>query len=207
MNNKNELTPRKKPTQQRSRQTVDAILEAAAQVLVEKGYAASTTNRIASRAGVSIGSLYQYFPNKDSIVMALLEDHLEEARQYVENFFAGDKKMGADPAEMLEEIVKALIGMHKRDPGLHRVLLEEAPHPDSLWARVLQIEENAALGMEVILKDRSDLRAGNPALAARLAVHLIESLTHWFVIYEPQGVGEDEFLKETVDLLCRYLFF
>ncbi len=75
---KTRLQPLKQPLQQRSRLTVQAILEAAIQVFDEHGYAAGTTARIAQRAGVSIGSLYQYFPNKDSILTALAGQHLAE---------------------------------------------------------------------------------------------------------------------------------
>lgn len=67
------LKPRRRPAQARSRDTVQAILEAAAQIFERHGYAAGTTNRIATRAGVSVGSLYQYFPNKDAILVALTD--------------------------------------------------------------------------------------------------------------------------------------
>ncbi len=68
---------RKTPVQQRSRRTVDEILGAAARILVEDGYSAMTTNDVAAAAGVSIGSLYQYFPNKDALLRALVERHLD----------------------------------------------------------------------------------------------------------------------------------
>src|SRR5262247_3195924 len=71
---KEAVAPRKRPVQERSRSTVDVILEAAAQVLERDGYAAATTDLIAERAGVSIGTLYQYFPNKDSILLALTQE-------------------------------------------------------------------------------------------------------------------------------------
>lgn len=75
------VSPRKHPTQGRSRETVRAILEGAAQVLEREGYAAATTDRIAERAGVSVGSLYQYFPNKDAILLALGRCHAIEGAQ------------------------------------------------------------------------------------------------------------------------------
>ena len=73
------IRPRKRPSQARSQRTVDAILKAAAQVFSRRGYAATTTNHIAERAGVSIGSLYEYFPSKDALLAALMEAHIEEA--------------------------------------------------------------------------------------------------------------------------------
>jgi AcrR family transcriptional regulator len=78
-----EFRPRKSPLQGRSRVTVDAIL-AAAQVFATHGYAAETTNRIAERAGISIGSLYEYFPNKDALLVAILEAYVREGEAILE---------------------------------------------------------------------------------------------------------------------------
>lgn len=75
------VSPRRIPRQERSRQTVERILDAATRVLGERGYDGASTNRIAGEAGISNGSLYQYFPNKDAIVVAVLDrfaDHLAE---------------------------------------------------------------------------------------------------------------------------------
>src|SRR6185369_17163863 len=71
-------TPRKRPRQDRSRATVDSILEATARVLVKRGFDGLTTNLVAETAGVSVGSLYQYFPNKEALVSALIEKHVED---------------------------------------------------------------------------------------------------------------------------------
>jgi len=67
------VPPRKRPTQARAHRTVDLILEAAAQILAHEGEEELTTNRIAERAGFSIGTLYQYFPNRESVLDALIE--------------------------------------------------------------------------------------------------------------------------------------
>src|SRR5262245_57051675 len=72
--------PRRSPVPRRSRNTVAAILDAAARIFAKHGYARGTTNRIAERAGVSIGSLYEYFPSKDAILIALTEAHIAEAQ-------------------------------------------------------------------------------------------------------------------------------
>src|SRR5262245_20308837 len=75
----NRTAARKLPVQDRSRRTVDAILDAAARLFVEHGYSATTTNHVADEADVSIGSLYQYFPSKDALVVALDLRHLDHA--------------------------------------------------------------------------------------------------------------------------------
>ena len=76
--------PRKIPVQKRAIETVEAIYEAAAQVFSDMGYARTTTDRIAERAGVSIGSLYQYFPNKKSIAEGLMARHVRESQPKIE---------------------------------------------------------------------------------------------------------------------------
>ena len=74
------LTPRKQPVQRRSEATVEALFEAAIQVLLASGYRKLTTTRVATRAGVSVGSLYQYFPNREALIAAVIERYLETIR-------------------------------------------------------------------------------------------------------------------------------
>ena len=127
MKKKKPLNPRKKPVQKRSQETVAAILEAAAQVFSRNGYAATTTDHIAHRAGVSIGSLYQYFPNKDAILLGLVERHIEESQAFVAEKREEIKRTGPAGPEMISRLVEAAIALHSLDPALHRVLFEEAP--------------------------------------------------------------------------------
>ncbi len=78
------LEPRKTPVQARSTASVDAILEATIQVLLDVGKERLTTTKVALRAGVSVGTLYQYFPNKSALLQAVLERHLREVAEVVE---------------------------------------------------------------------------------------------------------------------------
>ena len=78
------LEPRKSPVQARSAASVDAILEATIQVLLDVGKERLTTTRVALRAGVSVGTLYQYFPNKSALLQAALKRHLDEVTNAVE---------------------------------------------------------------------------------------------------------------------------
>jgi len=73
------LRPRRKPIQGRSRATVEAVLQATARILVRRGWSGMTTNHVAAKAGVSVGTLYEYFPGKDALVRALVDRHLEHA--------------------------------------------------------------------------------------------------------------------------------
>jgi AcrR family transcriptional regulator len=78
------LEPRKSPVQARSAASVDAILEATIQVLLNSGKERLTTTRVASRAGVSVGTLYQYFPNKSALLQAALRRHMDEVTDAIE---------------------------------------------------------------------------------------------------------------------------
>ena len=125
MSHKARTTPRKRPKQDRSKVTVDAILTAAAHILTEDGYDNANTNRIAKRAGVSVGSLYQYFPNKEAIVTALRDRHVNEMMAIVE--FAWNKFANCPLEIALYEIVRASVVAHAVAPALHKVLNEQVP--------------------------------------------------------------------------------
>ena len=117
----NRLKPRKKPVQGRSRVTVDAILEAAARLFVRDGYPNTTTNRIAELAGVSVGSLYEYFPNKGSILLALLQ------RQFNGTLDLMRERLGAVRGASLDVVVRtiarATIEAHYKELDLNRILI------------------------------------------------------------------------------------
>jgi AcrR family transcriptional regulator len=106
------VPPRKKPSQARARRTFDLILEASAQILASHGEEALTTNHIAERAGFSIGTLYQYFPNRDSILDALIERERESSERRIRAALA--QINSAEIAETVREIVHILIGSFTR---------------------------------------------------------------------------------------------
>src|SRR5882672_3979168 len=112
--------PRKMPKQQRSKETVDVILAATARILVKEGFDKASTNRIAETAGVSIGSLYQYFPSKEALVAAVIDRHNQDLIQIVRGALA---EIAAQPvATAMRKIVAVAIEAHRLDPKLHRVL-------------------------------------------------------------------------------------
>jgi AcrR family transcriptional regulator len=114
---------RKQPQQARSRATIEAILQAAAHILGERGWEGLTTNDVAELAGVSIGSLYQYFPHKLALVEAVRRRHFDDVLAVLRG--AADIKVPR--ARRIEALVDGMIGVHGRYPAAHRVLLEETP--------------------------------------------------------------------------------
>ncbi len=114
---------RKEPRQGRSRATIESILDAAAHILGERGWSGFTTNAVAEIAGVSIGSLYQYFPNKLALIEAVRRRHFDEIMGALRS--AADERVPR--MKRIEAFVDGVILAHTRYPAAHRVLLEEAP--------------------------------------------------------------------------------
>jgi AcrR family transcriptional regulator len=184
---------------------VRQIVEAAARVFEERGYTGATTNRIAERAGVSIGSLYQYFPNKESILAVLLEQHTEEVANAVEAIRSHVAEEPHDLAGVLEHFVEDMVELHSKNPRLQHVLLEEAPRPPHLKARLQELERAALESTEVLLRSNPQVRIEDYRTAAYLAVQSIETLVHRFVVEPPDQVGRERFAAELVEMLLRYL--
>ena len=121
------LAPRKQPVQSRSVETRARILDAAARVFEQRGYA-GTTNQIAEQAGLSVGSLYQYFPNKDSILVELIDRHLGDAAERA-TAAIGRFDAATTLDERVRVVVEVMVDNHLGTPRLHQVLFEEAPRP------------------------------------------------------------------------------
>jgi AcrR family transcriptional regulator len=194
------LRPRKLPKQARSQATVEAVLEAAAQVFERHGYAAGTTNRIAARAGVSIGSLYQYFPNKDAILVALVERHMADGLAALEPH-VGRLRAGAPLDEVLPGVVEAMVALHSSSPRLHRVLFEETQLPSSVRARLDALEDGL---VELVARSLAPA-ASERTLVARVMIDAIEGLTHRLVLRPPQGATPSAIAGQITALVHAYL--
>ncbi|WP_231638531.1 TetR/AcrR family transcriptional regulator [Pantoea sp. SM3] len=114
---------RKAPRQRRSQVMVDVILQAAARVLAKSGWAKFNTNEVARIAGVSIGSLYQYFPNKLALAEAIRQQHLTAILQVLAGAVSEEDLF----ALRVERLIEGIIAAHLINPSLHRVLLDEVP--------------------------------------------------------------------------------
>jgi len=198
--------PRKQASQERSRATVDALIEATARILVREGFDKASTNRIAEEAGVSIGSLYQYYPSKEALVAAVIDRHNQELMRVVRAALA---KVAALPiAQAVRKIVAVAIDAHRIDPKLHRVLAEQIPRTGRLEKVEAFNREYYALFRDYLEGHRDKLRTVDLGLAAFVCVTSIEALTHTAVLHRP-GILSDEAVGTLVDeatrLVIRYL--
>ena len=202
-----QLRPRKRPLQARSQRTVEVVLKAAAQVFARRGYAGATTNHIAERAGVSVGTLYEYFPSKDALLVALMEAHVREGEAVLGR--AAAEIAGASPSlpETIRHLVKAMVELHGRDRELHRVLFEEATLPRSLRSLLAEMEVRITDRVELLRRSRPEVTVADPALAAAIVVKTVEALTHNLVVHgeRDRHYELDVYVEEIVRLVATYL--
>jgi AcrR family transcriptional regulator len=196
-------TPRKRPRQARSKATVDTILEATARVLVKHGFDGLTTNAVAAAAGVSIGSLYQYFPNKEALVGALIERHVEDMHHAV------GKELARVATLPIPQAVRAMIELTIRaqsvDPELHRVMLEQVPRVGRM-ARILELKNVTQQTITALLEARkSELAITNADVAAFLLVSAIEAVAHRATLFAPARLRDPSLIDEATAMVTRYL--
>jgi AcrR family transcriptional regulator len=174
-------TLRKSPRQERSRDTVAAILDGTARVLVRRGYAHTNTNLVARAAGVSVGSLYQYFPGKEALVAALHERHARDLLAVMDAAVAGAS--GLPLEETVRALIHAVIEAHSLDPELHRVLEGEVPDLD----RSDGLDGVLCERVHALLRaHRARIAPTDLELAAHVVMRIVDTLVHMAVI-EPRN--------------------
>jgi AcrR family transcriptional regulator len=195
---------RRRPKQERSSVTVDAILQAAAELICTIGYDRASTNRIAERAGVSIGSLYQYFANKEAILAALLEKHRREVHGVVDEALDELDDPTVPLSIGLGHLFERIMAFHRDDPDLTRVLNEEVPNLAHGSTGSDEVDHFVGRVAEVLSR-RPKITVEDPTMASVLVVTTIDSLTRWMVHGAPPGFDTPGFVREAVRMLVGYL--
>ncbi len=195
--------PRKRPEQDRSRATVDAIVAAAAHILVKHGYDAFTTNRVAERAGVSIGSLYQYFPNKEALLSELTRRHKNDLESGIERMVQDAKVVPL--AEVVRTAIEHNVRAHLIDPVLHRVLSEEVPRLGAFdWES--DFEKRAEARVKAALEARrSEIAIPDIDLAVFMLTRTVEAIVHDGVSERLQDLKSGALTEELTRMIVGYL--
>ncbi len=197
------MTPRpirRNPRQQRAQATVEAVLEAAAQILEAKGMEGASTNAIAVRAGVSVGSLYQYFPNKEALLLALHERHVQELEARMAKAFAEAEALPLEAGVRL--LLRHLVAAYQSRPGLQRVLVMESARVGG--AKITREAEEVILHqVRVFLEGRAEVVHRRPDRAAFMIVHAVEALAH--AAAREGALGDRVFLDELQRMVLGYL--
>jgi AcrR family transcriptional regulator len=193
---------RRVPTTAHGLAVVDRVIDAAHRLLAEEGYDAMSTNRVAALAGISVGSLYHYFPTKEAIVAELarrLETRgLELA---IERFL--------QPGATVEDLIEGVVGILLSDAigiiGARRTLLRRVPprwYEDASLAADREVRGWVAALIE---GRRSELREGSAALMAFVAYHALEGVVEAAVEHAPELVRDPAFADELAKMIARYV--
>jgi AcrR family transcriptional regulator len=195
------LQPRRTPRQVRAELTRERILTAAAHVFAEHGYAAGTTNRIAERARISIGSLYQYFPNKDAILAKLLVQHIDRGT------WTQADQLDLSPGSLkatVRALVRDAIDNHSDDPQLLRIMMEEASFSQELLETINRHSKKRAGQLRDLLARHPDVGVRDLDTAADLILLTVEINTHKLMA-DPRTIPIETVENELVDMVTRYL--
>jgi AcrR family transcriptional regulator len=195
---------RKQPRQARAQATVGAILEATVQIFDREGLEAATMARIAEVAGVSVGSIYQYFSHRDAILHALQDREFERALELMQRALA-DGNLAQSPEQTVTAVVKGLWELYRACPGLHRVLAIEG-------LRVVKADRVHAFDLRVIeivrhflVATSAPIRPKSVDAAAFVAVQSVRATMLACLLERPPGLDEETLINEVVDLVLRYL--
>ncbi|MFP2910216.1 TetR/AcrR family transcriptional regulator [Pyxidicoccus sp. 3LFB2] len=197
------LAPRRKPRQSRAQATCDAIITATAQVLVKEGYDAVSTNHVARVAGVSVGSVYQYYSSKEALVLAVMERYRAQGLAELEE---GVSRMaGATLRETLRQLIRQVMASKASNPRLHQVLVEQLPRMrqfqqvDPYTVRILRV-------VRAFLEPHArDVRPQDLDMATFIIVNTVESLTHVALLDRPEYLTRESFVDELCALVVGYL--
>ncbi|WP_437576115.1 TetR/AcrR family transcriptional regulator [Sorangium sp. So ce887] len=195
--------PRKEPRQARSRFLVETIVEAAARVFDAHGYDGANTNEVARVAGVSVGSVYQYFPNKDALVTALHERHVRHMVRILDQVDAAAGALSL--REATERLVARSLEVHRTEPRLQRLLHADLPTLEQ--QRALSEASRAVLDRtrQLLSRHRSEIAQPDLDLATYVVLRMFEELVHAAALDPPPGVEDGALRRAISDALLGYL--
>jgi AcrR family transcriptional regulator len=192
------VEPRKLPVQERSRALYARLLDEAARIFDDLGYHATTTNAVAAAAGVSIGSLYQYFPNKDALLVALADRHLDDVRPLVGALSLRMRTEEPDAEELSRELVAAAMQWNDSD-RLHE-LLWRAPRSQAIVERLADLDRLMIDELQWHLE-----RLGHPRDAVRLRAQLVVTTLEAVVHTQPIEHDRERQADELARLCAAYI--
>jgi AcrR family transcriptional regulator len=199
-----DVNPRKFPQQSRAKASVDPMIEASIQLLLDGGYERFTTARAAERAGVSVGSLYQYFPNKAALASAVIA-------RCCDNFLiafnaALSERHRVTLSDCVAAIVEVTLISHHLTPELHRVVFDLAPRI-GVEAKTQYVSETTTRAIEGMLRSHTDEISPDIDIptAAVVIETLLSALAHRELRGHPAHLGGERLAREASRLITNYL--
>ncbi len=192
---------RRRPSQARSKATVEAILVATAQVLERSGPEAATTKAIAARAGVSVGSLYQYFGGRDELIDALARRHVESMRRVLTDALAELISLPLEAA--IPRLMTAVIAAHRLNPRLDHVLHQMIPMSNA--AILDDFQDFTATVTATALRTHPDTHVEDPELAGSILAQAIAGVLRSTLRRFPERLQNPALERQLADLVLGFL--
>lgn len=201
--NEEQYTPRKMPTQHRARVTVESILQAAESIIFNEGYEVATTNHIAEVAGVSIGSLYQYFPSKEAIVAGLVEGAVVSAADRLREGLLSC--MGLPLADSIPELVRLILETRKKNAFIFLRLPREVPKLGKI-SRQLTTEKFLYTTIHAYYQQhRAEIKVENLETAMFVTEHLVVGSINAYIEDNAPKLTDEELVQHLSDAVIKYL--
>jgi AcrR family transcriptional regulator len=195
------ISTRKQPKQSRSNELVSAVLTAAVHVLVEEGAQRFTTARVAEKAGVSIGSLYQYFPNKASILFRLQSDEWRGSTEMLSEILTGT----APPKDRLRRLVHVFVRSECEEAPVRRALADAAPlYRDAPEAREMRAEGDRVFDSFILIL-LPGIPDGVREIAGELIITTLTAVGKEFSETPRTDEEIDVYAAAMADMLCSYV--
>lgn len=192
---------KKQPQQARAKATVEAIVTAAAQILVEQGYDQASTNHIASRAGVSIGSLYEYFPGKEAIFAQLRR---REGDRLYQQLIAEPRPTA--PRAVIRHLVTTRINFSRDHCAMVTALERQVPRFAVAALEDFVVADFTAISLAYFQEHQHLLRKHQHlTLVAQLLMRMISATIHDFAEHDPARLSDPALTEELIDLVERYV--
>jgi AcrR family transcriptional regulator len=191
------------PQQSRAHETVDALLTATKTLLIRGGVEAATTNAVARLAGVSIGSLYQYFPSREALIAELSRRHVAEVLRLI--FGEMEALLDTSIHVGARRLIRLMLQVHRKDPEFHAAI--EASHPGlAARAQLAQVESQVMSVARAYLEHhRDELVVADLDRATFIVVTTVEALTHDACLKRPEWLDDEGFIDDVSRMILGYL--
>ena len=189
----------KRPRQQRAEATRQKILDAAEELFNERGYEKTSMNALAEAAQVSIGGLYEWLRNKEQVLTAVAERHMDVATTRILERLADSVDL--DMAAQIKIVLEEGLSLHRAKPQLHRFLYSEAPRPPQLQAKLRAFDAQLEQTLTKHLQGQG-LSKGKAELQAAIVARTGQALLHQFVLDEELPFSYEHRLEALHKTLC-----
>lgn len=200
------LEPRKIPSQERSRKTMSAIYDAAAHVFAEIGYAEATTDQIAERAGIAIGTLYNYFSGKEAVLYGLWEQHENEIKSIVQQVVRDIRRQGFIDRGLVPILIHVVFELVSYEKVQNRLFVSPTGLPETILQKRRELGLYIEEAMEAVFRDFANVRIMNPKIGVHIIWAITQAVVHDYVLLPSHEIEREDLITELSDLMTRYVF-